>query len=41
MTILHIPDSNTGPGVRCTVKFILEQNMKTQRGGRGISLLFF
>jgi hypothetical protein len=41
MTIFHITDSNTGCDVGCKVKFILEQNMRTKRGGRGISLLFF
>jgi len=40
MAILHVADSNADPEVRCKVKFILEENMKTQRGCRGISLLF-
>jgi hypothetical protein len=40
MIILHITDSNAYPEVRCKVKLILEQNMKIQRGCRGISVLF-
>jgi len=40
MAILHVTGTNAEPEVRCKVKFILEENMKTQRDVEGIPLLF-
>jgi len=40
VAILYVTDPNADPEVRCKVMFIVEENMKTQRGCRGISLLF-